>query len=145
MGHLWRDDSWPPWPCCVCKEGGTAPTQVFMCMNTHTYTWPSMGRGAKIGGFTTSRKSNGGLAARRGQGGGRTSLGWGRTGCGSIGVAGDPRWCDNNPLTFPSEEGFQESRGRGMYQVKDDATLVKGSLGWVPRDNLGYWLDEWAF
>ena len=31
-----------------------------MCMNTHTYTWPSMGRGAKIGGSTTSRKSNGG-------------------------------------------------------------------------------------
>lgn len=37
-----------------------------MCMHTHTYKWPSMGRGAKIGGSTTSRQLNGGLAAQGG-------------------------------------------------------------------------------
>lgn len=50
------------------------------------------GQGCKDRGFHHFQEIKWGVWQHGGgQGGGRTSLGWDRTGCGSIGVAGDLR------------------------------------------------------
>ena len=115
MEHLWQDDSLGLLTMTLLGvQGRQDSPNPGIHVHAHTYIQMAFdGQGCKDRGFHHFQAIKWGSCStgRVAQGGRRTSLGWDRTGCGSIGVEGDPRWCDNNPLTFPSEEGFPREQG----------------------------------
>lgn len=77
----------------LCVQGRRDSPNPGIHVHEHTYIHMAFdGQGCKDRGFHHFQEIKWGVWQHGGgQGGGRTSLGWDRTGCGSIGVAGDLR------------------------------------------------------